>query len=623
MSDLSIGPDGLPILPLDPLPDWPLDELPVPWAHMFDVDDPDGYDPRDYADPPPPAWHVYSPGPSPPPDDPFVHPPRLDLVPPDYDDELEAAIERILAHNARTAVPSGSESVHPDFADHGDPLDDADYWDWLWGIFVPDEAAAPPLAPSYSAGQLRTPSSFASSMPRTGFVDNMLSHGLDLMRTSHHGYRISSRSLKHGKWLASQVALWEQHGVVSRSKCPKFCLPIFAVPKGLDKLRCVYDATLYNACIPTPPKIRLPRPQKVIDEAHSSGMRWMTKLDLSDAFLTVPLRDSQLGFQLKDKFYTWQRMPFGIKQAPFILHTLTKTIRRFAVDDRSRIFSFYDDFLVLGRTKKDAHECTSRLIRALNDVGFKINMKKSELGPTQQITFLGCVVNLADYTVRQAHKRVKSVLRLLWALERNSIPLKMAQRVMGVLMWVAQTNVTLRPLLRPICSSLGRASGRRFRFRLPYALLRSIVASNPPLRPHTRPHCVAFTDATPTTMACIVDGETFSKKFDKEKPIFIAELAAITCAVIASPTPHTIVYADNQAANYASNKLRSSNMLGCLLLLHLAKHLVHTGKTFSVRYIRSAFNPADAPSRAHAQYPPAPKIASLISSVLSHRWLDL
>lgn len=593
--------------PLDPLPDWPLDELPAHWQPVVDLDNP--FDLPDVDNPPNSEGSVNS-GDDPRPPD---LPPRL-ILPADYDDELDAAVARVLAWNRRHGIGPDPDPVPAPF-DDGDPppLDDADYWEWLWRIFVPDDATL--LPPSFSAGSSRLPSDRPST--HTGFTSNAYSDGVLLFRSLRHGVHIQTRLDRHAPWLREQVRLWLANGVVSRARA-KWCLPIFAVPKGPTKLRCVYDATLYNDSISAPPKIRLPRPQNVIDVAHARSHRFACKLDLADAFLTIRLKDSELGFCVEGTDYTFQRMPFGIRQAPFILHSLLRPIKKAAPRGNAALFVFYDDFLVTGETKRAVHDTVSNLLRLLSSHGFKVNAAKSQFKPTQRITFLGCEVDLHNHSISQSASRISSALRVLEMLKTTAIPIKMAQRVAGTFAWLAQTIRPLRAILRPICSAIGRSRATRVRLRFPWKLTRAMLLANPRIWPHTRTSSTYYCDATPYQMAIVRDRKAQAFSFGVRCPIFTAESCAIFWCVVDSPTPHTLIYADNQAANGAMSKLRSSSPDVNILALWLASYCSHTRKSFTVKYVRSENNPADAPSRSKAHLHPPHGTAGKFYSVWQH-----
>ena len=125
----------------------------------------------------------------------------------------------------------------------------------------------------------------------------------------------------------------------------------------------------------------------------------MIRLDLTDAYLTVPMHpDSQkfLRFLLGDKTFQFTAMPFGLNLAPRLF---TKIMKRIVASLRSRgvrLIIYLDDILIIAWSIETLNHHKTLVIDLLESLGFLINYKKSNLTPSQQIVFLGMLVDSAS-----------------------------------------------------------------------------------------------------------------------------------------------------------------------------------------------------------------------------------
>ena len=77
---------------------------------------------------------------------------------------------------------------------------------------------------------------------------------------------------------------------------------------------------------------------------------YMVKLDLQDAYLTVPMDRSvckYLRFCWKGEIYEFQSLPFGLAPAPLLFTKLLKPLLGFLRERGVRIIIYLDDMLIL------------------------------------------------------------------------------------------------------------------------------------------------------------------------------------------------------------------------------------------------------------------------------------
>ncbi|KAM9957096.1 hypothetical protein ACTFIR_003833 [Dictyostelium discoideum] len=141
---------------------------------------------------------------------------------------------------------------------------------------------------------------------------------------------------------------------------------------------------------------------------------YMVKLDIKKAYLHVlvdPQYRDLFRFVWKGSHYRWKTMPFGLSTAPRIFTMLLRPVLRMLRDINVSVIAYLDDLLIVGSTKE---ECSSNLKKTMDllvKLGFKLNLEKSVLEPTQSITFLGLQIDSVSMKLLVPKEKKKSVIK--------------------------------------------------------------------------------------------------------------------------------------------------------------------------------------------------------------------
>ena len=96
--------------------------------------------------------------------------------------------------------------------------------------------------------------------------------------------------------------------------------------------------------------------KEVLEQNH-----WMGKVDLKDAYLTVPIHHSHTGylkFLWKGKAYKFLCLPFGLASAPRTFTKILKPVANFLRSHGVKMFVYIDDILVTADTKVSGNSYT-------------------------------------------------------------------------------------------------------------------------------------------------------------------------------------------------------------------------------------------------------------------------
>lgn len=139
---------------------------------------------------------------------------------------------------------------------------------------------------------------------------------------------------------------------------------------------------------------------------------YMCKIDLKDAYLTVPIiiKDQKfLRFLWRQELYQFQTLPFGLASAPRIFTKLMKPVvgllRRLGV----KLIIYLDDILILSRSKEKLVQSRNTTLFLLQMLGFMINWKKSMLDAVQVISFLGFEIDSVNMLFKLPEGKVQKI----------------------------------------------------------------------------------------------------------------------------------------------------------------------------------------------------------------------
>ena len=122
----------------------------------------------------------------------------------------------------------------------------------------------------------------------------------------------------------------------------------------------------------------------------------MCKLDLKDAYLSIPITQSHrkyLKFAWQGTVYQYNVLPFGLATA---LRAFTKLMKPVLAHLRSkgvRLITYLDNLLIIGKDKREAKEACQNAKSLMESLGFVTNLEKSQAIATQKMEFLGFIID--------------------------------------------------------------------------------------------------------------------------------------------------------------------------------------------------------------------------------------
>ena len=356
---------------------------------------------------------------------------------------------------------------------------------------------------------------------------------------------------------------------------------------------------------------------------------FMCKIDIRRAYRHAGLHPSQYKFtgmqwhfegDSKPTYMYDTRLPFGASESVGCFHRITQSIvrmmqRRVDCD----ILCYIDDFLIISNTFDQCLRSKNILITLLTDLGFDINWDKC-VGPSQQMTFLGIILDSADMSMSIPPSKLREIRQsaLMWC-DKQKATKRQIQSIAGKIQWTAKCVKAVRPVLRSLIDLQKGLRHPSHRIRLPAQVksdiryfcqwcvhFNGVVIIPADCKP--QPDTTVFTDASLDAGAAYCKGDFVFSNWAADAPsiapqsIYIKELCAILlayrrwCHVWSDRTVH--IYTDNIGALWAIRKGLTQNNIANNILREILWISAYCNISFEVHYIRSKDNyVADSISR--------------------------
>ena len=139
----------------------------------------------------------------------------------------------------------------------------------------------------------------------------------------------------------------------------------------------------------------------------------MISIDLKDAYLSVPIFQEHrkyLRFIWEEMTYEFQCLPFGLSSAPRVFTKLMKPVMALLRQQGIRSVIFLDDILLMAESRLELEQWTQETLALLRLLGFRINWEKSQLVPTQVITYLGFIIDATRMKLTLPEEKVQQII---------------------------------------------------------------------------------------------------------------------------------------------------------------------------------------------------------------------
>jgi hypothetical protein len=233
---------------------------------------------------------------------------------------------------------------------------------------------------------------------------------------------------------------------------PAFYSLLFLVPKSSGGFRPVIDISRLNKSIDCP-HFQMETVRSIRQSIQPKD--WIFSIDLSDAYLHVPLHPAchrYLRIALSPtKVYSFTVLPFGLNTAPLVFTRIATALAAHLRQQGVRVHVYLDDWLFLAQDKHRLLKSIPWILEFLESLGLLINKSKSRLEVSQSFEYLGLHFETCSASVRPADHLIT---KLIAAAAPQSLPEFITPRLLmkhiGLINFMADFVPLGRLFLRPI-----------------------------------------------------------------------------------------------------------------------------------------------------------------------------
>jgi hypothetical protein len=384
--------------------------------------------------------------------------------------------------------------------------------------------------------------------------------------------------------------------------------PLTLVIKG-EKIRlCIDTSRILNPCIPSR-KFKMRGLDHRIKNFKQGN--WMGKIDLKNGYLHIPLHKDfkkYVAFNWKGITYQYNWLPFGINDAPRIFQAFANEISLSLLKEGIYVESYLDDFWIEGETESKTNANIKKVFDRLEDLGFTVNKKKSQLTATQNMEYLGMIFDTKEGSIRPKPSRHESAKKKLKEARRHTTA-RILRRLLGELSHSCTLDQRLKPFLMRAFKQIGNKEREELIHLSKEAWkdLQDAVDILPKISFRTKDSfekevCIITSDASKYGCAYwdSVTDTTTSIKWNLNSHATVTELIAAVKAIKerSHPTRLNLLRTDNTSTKAILNQGSSKNSSLNDRVLDLCKWAIKHDVHFTATYLKGELNTrADQGSR--------------------------
>ena len=164
---------------------------------------------------------------------------------------------------------------------------------------------------------------------------------------------------------------------------------LFLVPNPNNKWRPILDLSNLNLFLKAE-KFKMETPETIRTSLQPG--EWVISIDFKDAYFHIPIQEQSrkyLRFHVQGQTYQFKALPFGLSTAPLEFTVVAKEVKLMAIHKGMRIHQYLDDWLVRARSHQVCLQYTQDLVKICQELGWLVNLEKSELERKQIFDFVG------------------------------------------------------------------------------------------------------------------------------------------------------------------------------------------------------------------------------------------
>ena len=253
--------------------------------------------------------------------------------------------------------------------------------------------------------------------------------------------------------------LREKGAVEPAPSGPSYYSRLFVTPKVTGGWRPVIDLSRLN-CSVLVSRFHMEISASVLQSLRPGD--WMVSLDLQDAYLQVPVHPSfhhYLRFCVGEEVLQFRSLCFDLLTAPQVFMRVMAPVSVVRHCYGFRILRYLDDWLILSSSFQDVVQARDFLLWLCQELGVRVSLSKSSLGPSQTLDYLGMRLQTRPLRIFPTPKRVQKLSSLLQeCVCQQQQPLPLWRQLLGVMSSLSSIVSGSRLRMRSLQLRLNTAS---------------------------------------------------------------------------------------------------------------------------------------------------------------------
>lgn len=192
----------------------------------------------------------------------------------------------------------------------------------------------------------------------------------------------------------NQVRQMLNDGIIRPSRSP-YNSPVWVVEKKSDskgnkQYRMVIDYRKLNT-VTIPDRYPIPEISEVISQL--GNCKYFSVLDLKSGFHQIPLKEKdkeKTAFAINNAKYEFNRLPFGLRNAPSIFQRALDDILREYIG--KICYVYIDDIIIFSESEQDHSQHIELIFKALENANMKVQLDKCHFYQ-EEVEFLGFIIS--------------------------------------------------------------------------------------------------------------------------------------------------------------------------------------------------------------------------------------
>ena len=176
---------------------------------------------------------------------------------------------------------------------------------------------------------------------------------------------------------------------------------------------------------------------------------FFAKLDFKDAYYSVPIHKDfrkYIRFTWRGQLFQFTCLPNGLSSAPRIFTKILKPVLSSLREKGQTNCAYIGDVLLQADSYGECESAVSNTVSLVDSIGLTTHPSKSIFIPTQEIEFVGFLINSMDMTVRLSSVKMQSITDLCkLLLRKRRITIRELAQIVGKMV-ACEPGVPLAPL---------------------------------------------------------------------------------------------------------------------------------------------------------------------------------